>query len=277
MTTCLSFLNNEEYQTYNRRIAKFCGSVDAAIMISELINRFEYHTKNNELTSHSSHGDNWFYYTIELCEERTCLSRKQQDAALNILIEKGLIEKKSFGVPAKRHFRINEEKILELYGLSKRHSSLYQSDKLDCTNRTNQFVPTGQTIYKNSIEEPQEEPQLTTTTTSSGFVVDEVEIDKSIEATEQAAQALQAFLQSRAEIWDDPKWNVSLRLLLTLMKCHGIAYVSDQVTHMIQQEMQAIKDEKTSRKDKTKRISKPESYLRLACEKNFALAEKEKK
>lgn len=137
MPSSLSFLNNESFQMYNRNVAKHCKSINAAIILSELINRYEYHFDRDELTSHEKYGEGWFYFTIDKCEERTCLTRREQDTALKILKSEGLIEWSVFGLPAKRYFKVNEEKILAIFGLSKNLSSMSKTNKLVYTKQTN--------------------------------------------------------------------------------------------------------------------------------------------
>ncbi len=153
----LFFLYQEDYGIYSRSLAKYLKSLNASVVLSELAQRRKYHADRNELISDERYGDEWFYMTHEKMEERTSLSRKEQDSSLKILIENGLIEQKNFGVPAKRHFRLKTDKILEIYGLSKKHSSLTKTDKLDCPKGANCNDRKGQTVHID--KEPKEEPK----------------------------------------------------------------------------------------------------------------------
>lgn len=156
----LSFLNHKNYGIYNRQIAAKFG-LTCAVILAELIEKREYHSSRNELISDSKNGEGWFYHTLDSMQERTGIFRKEQDACLKKLIKENLIEIKVFGLPAKRHFKLNDDKILEFFDLSKKHSSLDektnwigQKDKLEC--------PQGQTapyIY-NTKEEPKENTQI---------------------------------------------------------------------------------------------------------------------
>ena len=110
----ISLLNTSNYQQYNRVIAKHLKSVNAAIMLSELINRYQYHEDRNELVEFKKHEGIWFYYQIEKCTERTVLSKKEQSSAIAILESHDCFKKASIGIPAKRHFRINHEGIKAL-------------------------------------------------------------------------------------------------------------------------------------------------------------------
>jgi hypothetical protein len=275
MKFSLSFLNHGSYQIYSRIVATYCKSVTAAIMLSELINRYEYHASHDELDSHPKYGDGWFYLTMDKCEERTCLSRKEQDHALKILKDHNFIESVCFGLPAKRYFRIKEKEILEVFGLSKKDSSLSKRDKLECPKGTNCYDQKGQTIYKNHIEEPYEEPNLTTSTTSTEQIVVDA-VDKIENPKKEAAQAIQSYLANRISDWGH-QWSIPFSTIESLMKKYGISYVSDQVHYMISQQQQSQRDERSSKKTKTKSIDKPEVYLRLSCEKNYAISENRKK
>jgi len=143
----LGFLNQDNFQMYSRVVAKFCKSVNAAIILSDLVAKRKYHTNNNQLASHEKYGHGWFYYTIECCEERTCLTRKEQDSAFSILLKLDLIEICKFGLPQKRFFKIKDIKVLEIFGLSKIDSNLPEKDKLECPKRTNQSDQKGQIAH----------------------------------------------------------------------------------------------------------------------------------
>ncbi len=157
----LFFLCQEEYGTYSRPLAHFLKSLNASVLLSELVQRRKYHTDKKELINDLRYGNGWFYETCEKVQERTYLSRKEQDAALKLLIDNDLIEQKNFGVPAKRHFRLKDENILAIFGLSKNHSRLSDSDKLDCPKGTNCIVPNGQTahIYEEQLLKKKQKKQ----------------------------------------------------------------------------------------------------------------------
>lgn len=158
----LSLLNQDSYRTYTVPVARYLGSVHAAIMLSEIINRHEYHERRNELIECPKNGMNWFYYTQEMAEERTFLSRREQDSAIKTLIEKEMIEAVVFGLPAKRHFRLRIEKIEDAFGNSNKHSRMAENAKLDGAKTPNydggkrQTAPQGKT-GRIHIEETEEE------------------------------------------------------------------------------------------------------------------------
>lgn len=107
----LGLLNSGNYQIYNRKVAKALGSIGAAIMLAELVNRYQYHKERDELLTFDKHEGEWFYYTLEKCEERTVFTRSKQDSAIQILQKHNLVEKAQIGLPSKRNFRLNLDAI----------------------------------------------------------------------------------------------------------------------------------------------------------------------
>lgn len=61
-----------------------------------------------------SDDEGWFYQTAETVEEITGLSSYLQTKSLEKLIDKGVISQENRGMPMKRHFKINYEKIQNL-------------------------------------------------------------------------------------------------------------------------------------------------------------------
>jgi hypothetical protein len=61
----------------------------------------------------TSDPDGWFYKKQTEWEEETTLNEEEQKTARRHLIKRKLLEEKRIGVPAKLHYRINKEKILE--------------------------------------------------------------------------------------------------------------------------------------------------------------------
>jgi len=163
----LDFLDSSEYQIYNRRLAGHLHSINAAIFLSELINREKYHRERKD-TFLQNDGKDWFFYTIEKGVERLAMSRKEQDTAIKILEKHKFIKKTQKGLPAKRYFWVNEEEILSLYGLQKKSPSLSRGGKLDVTNSTNCTVEKGQTTPlkkdpgHNNIKNPNKNPKKET-------------------------------------------------------------------------------------------------------------------
>ena len=144
-----NILNPNNTLSVNRPLAHAIG-VNAAIVFAALIAKQAYYEENQMLDD-----SGFFYSTIEDLEESTALSRAQQDRALNVLVEEGLIEFRLKGTPAKRYFKISDDEtaLAELLGLNtlacenaeKSQTSLQETDKQDCEKVTNKFVKKSQT------------------------------------------------------------------------------------------------------------------------------------
>lgn len=88
---------------YNPELAKALGSVKAGLLLNQLL---FWHGKGRD--------PEWTYKTIKEMEKETGLSRAEQATAIRICKRYEILEVKRKGIPAKRHFRININKIVEL-------------------------------------------------------------------------------------------------------------------------------------------------------------------
>jgi hypothetical protein len=115
----------------NKDFAKSFG-IECAILISDLVDKNTYFNQE------------WFFNTAENIENDTTLSRFQQDKAIKILIENGFIETKLMGIPAKKHFKINENNLLNFF-----NTINLKSEKQVCEKLTNYNSNNLQTINNN--------------------------------------------------------------------------------------------------------------------------------
>lgn len=88
--------------TINKALC-FAVGINETIIYSELLSRFNYFKNENKLTE-----DGYFYNTVDDLCLGTGLGEKAQRNAINNLVKLGLIETALKGVPARRHFKINE-------------------------------------------------------------------------------------------------------------------------------------------------------------------------
>jgi hypothetical protein len=274
--SALSFLNSDCYQIYNREVARMLESVEASIILSDLINRFELHKKEKELVSHAQYGDDLFYYTIEKAEERTCLSRAQQDRAIAILIAWGFIKKFTFGSPQKRYFQLQEDKILEMFGFKKINTELSKTDKSNCedggSSKSNCRKSTNRIVENRQIGLYTKEllsKSSTTTPTPSYVEPPEVDKEKVVVVVKSQADSIAKGLKEKADYWGS-QWNIAKHFLETLLEKHSFHYVIAQIDYMVEKQIQAVRDEKTSKKRKQERVDHPRAFLAKACSVNFA-------
>ena len=125
----LDLLRSDASIVVNKFLAREIG-LNETVILSELISRYKWHQSKKE------DKGGWFYCTKDTLEEQTSLNRYYQDKAIDNLIEMGLIDKKTTGIPAKRYFHIEEKKVASLVmnknvkdlQTRKGHSSKQESD-----------------------------------------------------------------------------------------------------------------------------------------------------
>ena len=105
----LDLIKSDGYITVSKELAREIG-LQETIILSELISQYEYFRKRNELDQ-----EGYFYCTVNKMEKCTTLGEKAQKRAIDNLVKLNLIENTLKGLPAKRHFKINEEEILKLF------------------------------------------------------------------------------------------------------------------------------------------------------------------
>lgn len=131
MKVLKQIFSQKSHWQINKDFAKTFG-IDCAILISDLIDKNIYF------------GTEWFFNTSENIEEDTTLTYHLQKKALKILIDNKFIETKLIGIPAKLHFKINQNNILNFF-----NSSFDYSQKQVLENFKNLNANNLKTINKN--------------------------------------------------------------------------------------------------------------------------------
>jgi len=105
---------------YYAVIARKLNSKNAALMLQQLV-YWRCRTRD---------PDGWVYKTIEEIKNELFLSRYEQETAIHILIKDELIEKQVKGLPPKRYFMVNLERVDEFL-------KEIVADKRECQNAEN--------------------------------------------------------------------------------------------------------------------------------------------
>lgn len=111
MSLLKNFLSKESFWIINKRIAEDVG-IEATLLLTFLIDKKTYWEGLNSLVSFE--GESYFYATSKLIEEETVLTYRNQKTCIEKLIEKSLIKSKVMSTPAKTHFCICEQNIIDL-------------------------------------------------------------------------------------------------------------------------------------------------------------------
>jgi len=145
---------------YYPMIARWLGSVGDAIFLCQL---WYWHGKG-------SNPDGWIYKTQKEFEEETALGRYEQEHARRKLKSLGILEEERRGVPATLHYRINIDRMNELYeewynnqakdNVVDEQSSLLKTNNPDCGKPTNLIVENWQSITENTTENTTENKDI---------------------------------------------------------------------------------------------------------------------
>jgi hypothetical protein len=123
-----NILGQHAFWQVNKKIAKLVG-LEAALLLSDLISKRQYFIENKDIQ------DGWFFNTSENIEIDTGLSPHQQKQSLNKLVENQFIEVKRYGIPARNHFFICDNKLLKF--LTTGYENFLQLDVKDFNNINN--------------------------------------------------------------------------------------------------------------------------------------------
>ena len=133
---------------FNADLAHALGSAKAGLFLSQLL--FWYGKGKNP---------DWIWKTITEVKKETALSRSEQDTAIKICKKYDIIKVERKGIPAKRHFQLNIEKIVEL--LKTYYSGLSENDKQDCKKGAIKIEPKKQSNTENTNIKNNKEVSLT--------------------------------------------------------------------------------------------------------------------
>lgn len=149
----LQLLASRNFITVNKDLIKILG-LEEAILLGELASEYDYWFNQDKL------DDGYFYSTVENIQEHTTLSDHKQRKALKKLKDKGLVDVKVKGIPAKRYIKIYEEQVFELFNsqflknLRTRNEKNKEVDlkKLNGNNNISNNNKSNNNVYKNREE-----------------------------------------------------------------------------------------------------------------------------
>jgi hypothetical protein len=144
MTIIKQIFGQNSHWQINKDFARQFG-IETTLLLSDLIDKWIYFE-----------CPDWFYNTSENIEIDTTLTRHQQDKAFKVLIENNFIEVDVRGLPAKKHFKILENNILDFY-----QTTLLKTRKQVCKKSANLIDENLQTYNKNKGNENKEDNNKT--------------------------------------------------------------------------------------------------------------------
>ncbi len=119
-------LLGEKPIAFNPMLARIAGNAISGLFLSQML----YWKGKGRDTE-------WVYKTIREFEEETCLTRNEQDRAKDAWKELGVLEVVLRGMPRKRYFKINEERLAEVLRaqLARERRQYAENDKLVCRDQ----------------------------------------------------------------------------------------------------------------------------------------------
>lgn len=234
----LSLLASDNYIVINRDLLKKYG-INVALMLCELASEYNYFDQNGKLE------DGMFYSTIGNIHERTGLSKYQQSEALKVLDNIGIVKSVVKGIPAKRYFKIDVEKlakqIVNFSPSSCKEIGKLASEKLETKNNNIKLINKSNNIKdKESKKEDTNNTQIEhvekTTCRKKKKTISYDEQITEYTQNEELQNALKAFVQMRSFI-KKPMTEYALKLMLKKLDELGntddvkIAILNQSITH----------------------------------------------
>tara|TARA_R110000787_G_scaffold70091_1_gene155805 strand:- start:9600 stop:10253 length:654 start_codon:yes stop_codon:yes gene_type:complete len=140
----IHLLSSSAFIICNKLMAKKIG-LKATILLSDLISKQEYFINNNLINK-----DGYFFNTQANIEDDTTLTPYQQRNALKTLKNNLIIETKKIGIPAKLHYKINEQQVMQFLNNSE-ESSLTYINKNKRIISNNNTLPMREQKFKSSV------------------------------------------------------------------------------------------------------------------------------
>ena len=131
-------LSSSAFLVVNKELAKQIG-LHEVVLLADLISKEQYFIDNNQL------NEGWFFNTAKNIQDDTTLTSHQQRKAIKNLKSLGIIETQLIGIPAKQHFKINENKLLSYFNTS------YSKSEQQVVKKTQNINKNKEITIKNNI------------------------------------------------------------------------------------------------------------------------------
>ncbi len=129
-------LSSTAFLVVNKELAKQIG-LNETVLLADLISKEQYF-KEKEYSNYEMGG--WFFNTAKNIQDDTTLTSHQQRKAVKNLKSLGIIETKLIGIPAKQHFKINENKLLSYFTTSYSKSEQQVVKKTQTINKNKEIT-----------------------------------------------------------------------------------------------------------------------------------------
>jgi hypothetical protein len=126
-----NLLSSTAFLVVNKKLAKEIG-LNETVLLADLISKEQYFIENKQIE------EGWFFNTSKNIQADTTLTAHKQRKCIRNLKSLGIIETKLVGIPAKLHFKIIENNLLNYFTTM-------------CEKTAKQLIKKTQTINKNKV------------------------------------------------------------------------------------------------------------------------------
>jgi hypothetical protein len=109
----LGTLSQDSFVMVNKKLSRKLGFIEAGIL-GEMLFIYRSCKESNSFYDNGKQG-NWFYITQPYIEKNLGIKRRMFDTAIKNLLKFGIFEQKKLGLPAKNHYLINWDRIVEVF------------------------------------------------------------------------------------------------------------------------------------------------------------------
>lgn len=135
-----SLIRSSNYWILNKTLVQKLG-IETAFLLTNLI----------EAEHMMKAKDGWFFQTIEKLEQVSTLSRYKQEKCIEKLRKEGLVDVEVKGLPAKRYFRINNQRLSEFILVKNKFVNNSQTDMRKTNKQVSEKLTTSkESNYKES-------------------------------------------------------------------------------------------------------------------------------
>ena len=128
-----NLLSSTAFLVVNKELARKVG-LNETVLLSDLISKEQYFIENKQIQ------DGFFFNTAKNIQADTTLTSHQQRKCIKNLKSLGIIETKLVGIPAKLHFKIIENKLLNYFNTSYLKSEQQEVKKTQTINKNKEII-----------------------------------------------------------------------------------------------------------------------------------------
>jgi len=130
-----TFFSQNAHWVVNKELVRLVGGLEEAVLFTDFVDKYTFYETRDELIE--IEGSLYFFATASQIEDTTLLSYHRQTQCINKLKLLGVIDTKTFGMPAKKYFTVCENALHSLFGNSFQKIQIHGLENLERSNIIN--------------------------------------------------------------------------------------------------------------------------------------------